>query len=93
MKPVHISRNDENDQNGIFLPLDLDGFVAHVFSANRKAGNEFFKVKFKFAKATCATIRIIKQANQTATEIYLLRLNQEGEPVTFKKLSKTPKGD
>ena len=30
---------------------------------------------------------------QTATEIYLRRLNQEGEPVTFRKLSKTPKGD
>ena len=39
------------------------------------------------------TIRIMKQANQTITENYLRRLNQEREPVTFKKLSKTPKGD
>ena len=35
----------------------------------------------------------MKQANQTITENYLQRLNQEREPVTFKKLSKTPKGD
>ena len=35
----------------------------------------------------------MKQANQTITENYLRRLNQEREPVTFKKLSKTPKGD
>ena len=75
------------------LPLDLDGFLAHVFSAKSKAGNEFFEVKFKIAEATCVTIRIMKQANQTITENYLRRLNQEREPVTFKKLSKTPKGD
>ena len=72
------------------LPLDLDGFV---FSTKSKAGNEFFEVKFKIAEATCVTIRIMKQANQTITENYLRRLNQEREPVTFKKLSKTPKGD
>ena len=35
----------------------------------------------------------MKQASQTITENYLRRLNQEREPVTFKKLSKTPKGD
>ena len=35
----------------------------------------------------------MKQENQTVTENYLRRLNQEREPVTFKKLSKTPKGD
>ena len=39
------------------------------------------------------TARIMKQANQTITENYLQRLNQEREPVTFTKLSKTPKGD
>ena len=33
----------------------------------------------------------MKHANQTITENYLQRLNQEREPVTFKKLSKTPK--
>ena len=35
----------------------------------------------------------MKQASQTITENYLRRLNQEREPVTFKKLSKTLKGD
>ena len=35
----------------------------------------------------------MKQANQTVTENQLRRLNQEREPVSFKKLSKTPKGD
>ena len=35
----------------------------------------------------------MKQANQTITENYLRTLNQEIEPLTFKKLSKTPKGD
>ena len=35
----------------------------------------------------------MKQANQTITEDYLRTLNQEIEPLTFKKLSKTPKGD
>ena len=35
----------------------------------------------------------MKHANQTITENYLRRSNQEREPVTFKKLSKTPKGD
>ena len=35
----------------------------------------------------------MKQASQTITENYLRRLNQEREPVTFKKLSKTQKGD
>ena len=35
----------------------------------------------------------MKEANQTITKNYLLRLNQEREPVTLKKLSKTPKGD
>ena len=64
-----------------------------MFSTKSKAGNEFFEVKFKIAEATCVTIRIMKQANQTITENYLRRLNQEREPVTFKKLSKTPKGD
>ena len=67
--------------------------MTHVFSTKSKAGNEFFEVKFKIAEATCVTIRIMKQANQTITENYLRRLNQEREPVTFKKLSKTPKGD
>ena len=38
------------------------------------------------------TIRIMKQANQTFTE-NLQILNQEREPVTLRKLSKTPKGD
>ena len=33
------------------LPLDLDGFVAYVFSTKSKAGNEFFEVKFKIAEA------------------------------------------
>ena len=75
------------------LLLDLDGFVVHLFPTKSKAGNEFFEVKFKIAEATCVTIRIMKQANQTITENYLLRLNQEREPVTFMKLSKTPKGD
>ena len=58
-------------------------FVAH----------EIFEVKFKTAGATCVTIGVIKQANQTISENYLWRLNQEREPVTFKKLSKTPKDD
>ena len=35
----------------------------------------------------------MKQADQIITENYLRRLNQEREPVTFKKLSKTSKGD
>ena len=35
----------------------------------------------------------MKQASQTITENYLRRLNQGREPVTFKKLSKTQKGD
>ena len=48
VKPVQILRNDLND---ILLPLDLDGFVAHVFSTKSKAGNEFFEVKFKIAEA------------------------------------------
>ena len=67
--------------------------MTHVFSTKSKAGNEFFEVKFKIAEAICVTIRIMKQANQTINENYLQRLNQEREPVTFKKLSKTPKGD
>ena len=75
------------------MPLDLDGFVAHVLSTKSKTENEFFKVKFKIAEAVCVTIRIMKQANQTITENYTPRLNQEGEPVTFRKLKKTPKGD
>ena len=75
------------------VPLDLDGFVAHVFLTKSIAGNECFEVKFKIAEATCLTRRIIKQANQTTSENYLQRLNQKWEPVTFKKLSKTPKGD
>ena len=79
MKPVQISKHDENDENDILLPLDLDGFVAHVFSTKSKAGNEFFEVKFKIAEATCVTIRIMKQANQTITGNCLLRLNQERE--------------
>ena len=58
------------------LRLDLDSFVAHVFSSKCKAGNEFSEIKFKIAEATCVTIR----------------LNREREPVTFKKLSKTSKG-
>ena len=74
------------------LPLDLDDFVAHVFSTKSKLGNGFFEVKFKIAESTCVAVRIMKQANRTITENYLLRLNQEREPVTFKKLSKTPKG-
>ena len=73
------------------LPLDLDDSVAHVFSTKSKLGNGFFEVKFKITEATCVTLRIMKQANQTITENYLLRLNKEREPVTFKKLSKTPK--
>ena len=75
------------------LALDLDDFVAHVFSTKSKAGNEFSEVKLKIAEATCMTIKIVKQANQTITENYLQKLNQEREPVTFQKLSKTPKGD
>ena len=65
----------------------------NVFPTKSKAGNEFSQVKFKIAEAICVTIRIMKQANQTITENYLLRLNKEREPVTFTKLSKTPKGD
>ena len=65
VKPVQILRNDLND---ILLPLDLDGFVAHVFSTKSKAGNEFFEVKFKIAEAICVTIRIMKQANQTIND-------------------------
>ena len=65
----------------------------YVFSTKIKGGNEFFEVKFKIAEATCVTIRIMKQANQTFTENYLQILNQEREPVTLRKLSKTPKGD
>ena len=75
------------------LPLDLDSFVAHLFLTKCKSGNEFFEVKFKTAEATCVTIRIIKQENQTITENYSRRLSQEREPVPIKKLSKTPKGD
>ena len=71
----------------------MDGFVAHVFSIKSKTGNEFFKVKFKIAEATCVTIRIMKQADQKTTENYLRRLNQERKPVNFKKLSKSSKGD
>ena len=67
--------------------------MVHVFLTKSKAGNEFFEVKFKIGEATCVTIRIMKEANQTITKNYLLRLNQEREPVTLKKLSKTPKGD
>ena len=65
------------------------------FLIKSKVGNDFFEVKFKIAEATCVTIGIMKQANQTITENYLRRLNQETskKPVTFKKLSKTPKGD
>ena len=65
----------------------------NVFSTKSKTENEFFEVKLEIAKATFVTIRIIKQENQTVTKNYLQRLNQEREPVTFKKLSKTPKGD
>ena len=53
--------------------------MVHVFSTKSKAGNEFFKVKFKIAEGTCVTIRIMKQASQTITENCLLRLNQERE--------------
>ena len=67
--------------------------MGHVFSTKSKAGNEFFEVKFKIAEATCVTIIIMKQTNQTITENYFRRLNQEREAVTSKKLSKTPKGD
>ena len=37
----------------------------------------FSKVNFQIAEATCVIIRIMKQANQTITENYLRRLNQE----------------
>ena len=67
--------------------------MAHVFPTKTKAGNEFFEARFKIAEASCVTIRIMSQANKTITENYLPGLNQEREPVTFKKLSKTPKGD
>ena len=73
------------------LALDLDSFVAHVFSIKSKAGNEFSEVKLKIAEATCITIKIVKQANQTITENCLQKLNQEREPVTFQKLSKKTK--
>ena len=63
------------------LPLDLDGFVVHVFSTKSKTGNEFFEVKFKIAEVTCVTIRIMKQANHTITENYLRRLNLDREPI------------
>ena len=56
---------------------------------NKKQDRKWVEI----AKATCVTVRIMKQENQTVTENYLRRLNQEREPVTFKKLSKTPKGD
>ena len=56
-----------------------------MFSTKSKAANEFFEVKFKITEATCVTVRIMKQGNQTITENYLRRLNQEREPVTFKK--------
>ena len=65
----------------------------HVFSKKGKEGNEFFEVKFKIAEVPCVTIRILKQANQIITENYFRRLNQDREPVTLKKLSKTPNGD
>ena len=73
-----LSRNSTSASNIIFicyilLPLDSDGFVAHVFSIKIKAGSEFFEVKFKIAEATCVTIRIMKQANQSITENYLRR--------------------
>ena len=61
----------------------MQGIVAHMFSTKSKAGNDFFEVKFKIAEAACVLIRIIKQANQTITENYLRRLNQEREAVTF----------
>ena len=64
-----------------------------LFSTKSEARNEFFEVKFKIAEATYVTTRIMKQANQTITENYSQRLNQEREQVTFKKLSKTPKDD
>ena len=71
----------------------MDRFVARVFSTKSKAGNDFFEVKFKIAEAIFVIIRIMKEANQTITENYFRKLNQKREPVTFKKLSKTPKGD
>ena len=64
------------------LHLDLDGLVAHVFSTKSKEWNEFLAVRFKIAEATCVTLRIMKQANQTITENYLKILNQETESVT-----------
>ena len=105
-----LSRNSTSASNIIFicyilLPLDSDGFVAHVFSIKSKAGSEFFEVKFKIAEATCVTIRIMKQGKskyywKLFTKIKLFTkkiiyddLIQEREPLTFKKLSKTPKGD
>ena len=75
------------------LPLDLDGFVEHVFLTKSEAGYEFFKVKYKIAEATSVTIRIMKQTNKKKKKNYLRRLNQERELVSFKKLLKTPKGD
>ena len=50
--------------------------MAHVFPIESKAGDEFFEDKFKIPEATCVTIRIMKQANQTIKESYLQRLNQ-----------------
>ena len=61
VNPVQISRNDENDENDILLPIFLDAFVAYVFSTKNKTGNEFFEVKFKIAETTCVTIRTMKQ--------------------------------
>ena len=72
----------------LVLPLDLDGFVAHVFSTKSKAGNEFFEVKFKILEAPYMAIIIMKQANQTITENYLRRLNQEREPVFLRNYQK-----
>ena len=67
--------------------------MGHEFLRKSEAGYEFFKVKYKIAEASCVTIRIMKQTNQTITKNYLRRLNQERELVSFKKLLKTPKGD
>ena len=33
--------------------------------------NEFFEFKFKVAEATCVTLRIMKEADQTINENYL----------------------
>ena len=45
---------------------------ACVFNKNQ-GRNEFFEIKFKIAEVTCVKIRIMKQANQTITEIKLNR--------------------